>query len=151
MDSAPKEESDHISSRIKEMFHVLVNSVRKHLADEDMDTLLLRIDRTLDELKVTAAELEGNGYRRAARFIRAHSHFMVTFARVAISEGRMIPYTSNAIERLMAEIMMRCKHIWARWSDKWLENILKIRLFRIVEPDNYMKFWQGYIRPAARR
>ncbi|MGC8558104.1 MAG: hypothetical protein ACP5NC_03815 [Nitrososphaeria archaeon] len=72
---------------------------------------------------------------------------MVTFARVAISEGKRIP--SNAIERLMAEIMRRC--IWARWSDKGLENILKIRLFRIVEPDNYMKFWQSYIHPVVRR
>ena len=96
------------------MFHMLVNSVRKHLADEDMDALSLRIDITLDELKMTAAELEPNGYQKAAGFIRAYFHFMVTLARVALSEGRMIPYTSNAIERLMAEIMRRCKHIWAR-------------------------------------
>lgn len=151
MDSAPKEERDQISGRMKEMFHTLVNSVRKHLADKDMDVLSSRIDRTLDELEMTARELERSGYQRAARFIRAHSRFMVTFARVAISEGKRIPYTSNAIERLMAEIMRRCKHIWARWSDKGLENILKIRLFRIVEPDNYMKFWQSYIHPVVKR
>ena len=85
MDGAPKEERDQISSRMKEMFHTFVNSVKKHLADEDMDALSLRIDRTLDELELTAAELERSGYQRAARFIRAHSHFMVTFARAAIS------------------------------------------------------------------
>lgn len=73
------------------MFHVLVNSVKKHLAYEDMDILTLRINRTLDEPEMAAAELEGNGYQRAARFIRAHSHFMVTFARIVISEGMMIP------------------------------------------------------------
>ena len=50
----------------------------------------------------------------------------------------------------MAEIMRRYKHIRAKWSNKGLENILKIRLFRIVEPDNYMKFWQGYIHLATR-
>jgi hypothetical protein len=76
---------------------------------------------------------------------------MVTFARVVISEGMMMPYTSNAIEMLMAEIMRRCKHIRARCNDKGLENILKIRLFRVVEPDNYMKSWQGYIHPVTRR
>ncbi|MDG7043783.1 MAG: hypothetical protein JRN19_02030 [Nitrososphaerota archaeon] len=98
-----KEERDQITCRMKVIFHMLVNSVKKHLADEDMDALPLRIDRTLDELEMTAAELEGNGYRRAARFIRAS--FMVTFARVAISEGERIPCTLNVIERLMAEIM----------------------------------------------
>ncbi|MDG7048442.1 MAG: ISH6 family transposase, partial [Nitrososphaerota archaeon] len=142
---------NQISGMMKAMLQTLVNSVRKHLADDNMGALSLRIDKMLDELEMTAAELERKGYQRAARFIRGHSHFMVTFARVAISEGRMIPYTSNAIERLMAEIMRRCKHIWARWSDKGLENILKIRLFRIVEPDNYMKFWQGYIHAMIKR
>jgi len=82
----PKEERDQIACRMKVIFHMLVNSAKKHLADEDMDALPLRIDVTLDELEMTAAELESNGYRRAARFIRGS--FMVTFARVAISEGR---------------------------------------------------------------
>ncbi len=61
----------------------------------------------------------------------------------------MIPYTSNAIERLMGEIMRRC--IWARWSDRGLENILKIRLLRMVEPKKYKEFCQCYIHPVVRR
>ncbi|MDG6927323.1 MAG: transposase [Nitrososphaerota archaeon] len=135
---------------MKTILHALVNSVKKHLVDKDMDAISLRVNKTLEELEAMAGELEKSGYQQAARFIRAHSHFMVTFARIAISEGRAI-YTSNAIERLMAEIMRRCKHIWARWSDNGLENILKIRLLRIVEPDNYMNFWQSYIHLLIRR
>ncbi|MGC9146101.1 MAG: hypothetical protein ACP5GS_08365 [Nitrososphaeria archaeon] len=45
---------------------------------------------------------------------------MVTFTRIAL-KGRIIPYTSNAIENLMGEIMRRCKHIRARFSDKGLK------------------------------
>lgn len=71
------------------MLQTLVNSVRKHLANYDMGDLPLRIDKTLDEQEMITVELERNGYQRAARFIRGHSHFMVTFARVAISEGRI--------------------------------------------------------------
>ena len=150
MDSAPKEERDKASDRMNAVLQTLVNSVRKHLADKDMGALSVRIDKTLDELKTTAKELENNGYQRSARFIRACSHFMVTLARVAMSEG-IKHYTSNVIERLMSEMMRRCKHFWARWSDEGLENILKIRLFRIVETDNYMKFWQGYIHAVIKR
>ncbi|MDG7044690.1 MAG: hypothetical protein JRN02_04875 [Nitrososphaerota archaeon] len=69
------------------MLQTLVNSVRKHLANYDMGDLPLRIDKTLDEQEMITVELERNGYQRAARFIRAR--FMVTFARVAISEGRI--------------------------------------------------------------
>ncbi|MGC8569505.1 MAG: hypothetical protein ACP5LW_05825 [Nitrososphaeria archaeon] len=47
---------------MKEMFHTLVNSVRKHLADKDMDALSLRIDRTFDELEMTTRKLERSGY-----------------------------------------------------------------------------------------
>ncbi len=32
-----------------------------------------------------------------------------------------------------------------------LENIIKIRLFRIIEPDNYMKFWQVYMHAVIKR
>jgi len=41
---------------------------------------------------------------------------MVTFAKVALEIGISIPYTSNAIERLMGEISKRCKHKWMHWS-----------------------------------
>ncbi|MGC8662142.1 MAG: ISH6 family transposase, partial [Nitrososphaeria archaeon] len=151
MDSASKEERDQMSGRMKAVLQALVNSVKKHIMDKDMGALSSRIDKTLNELEALASELESSGYQRAARFIRAHAGFMVTFARVAISEGKRIPYTSNAIERLMAEIMRRCKHIWARWSDRGLENILKIRLLRMVEPKKYKEFCQSYIHPVVRR
>ncbi|MGC9146173.1 MAG: transposase, partial [Nitrososphaeria archaeon] len=77
-----------------------------------MNALSLRIDKTLEGYEAVAEDLEKEGYERAARFIRAHSQLMVTFARVAL-EGKIIPYTSNAIENLMGEIMRRCKHIRA--------------------------------------
>ena len=94
------------------------------------------------------------GWERAASytktlFIKSHSRLMVTFAKIALIRGIRLPYTSNAIERLMGEISKRCKHKWMHWSTEGLENMLWILLTRYTDPAFYHeRFWNDYIHPS---
>ena len=128
---------------------ILVYSVRKHLADKDRDTLSRRIESTIKELGRLADEMEERNHIKTAAFIRSHARFIVTFAKVALEKGIRIPYTSNAIERLMGEISKRCKHKWMSWSTDGLENILSILLIRYAEERFYRAFWQSYIHQSS--
>ncbi len=84
------------------------------------------------------------GYRKASFFISKNAKLMVTFAKLA-TIGLNIPYTSNTIERMMGKIAKRCKHKWAHWSTKGLENMLWILLTRYTDPQHYEAFWDRYI------
>ena len=77
--------------------------------------------------------------------MKSHARFMVTFAKIALTAGKVIPYTSNAIERLMGEISSRCKHKWMSWSTNGLENLLWILLIQYTDKRFYQRFWNGYI------
>jgi transposase-like protein len=69
---------------------------------------------------------------------------MVTFAELTL-EGIEIPYTTNAIERLMGEVSKRCKHKWMHWSTHGLKNILTLILTRYTDKTLYEKFKNAYI------
>jgi len=55
-----------------------------------------------------ARKLKRDGYKTAAMFVAKNAMLMVTFAKLAL-KGKVIPYTSNVIERLMGEVAKRCK------------------------------------------
>ncbi|MDG7036708.1 MAG: hypothetical protein JRM72_04900 [Nitrososphaerota archaeon] len=95
--------------------------------------------------KVTVNE---PGLEDTTSFIRKNSMFMVTFTKLAV-QGSNIPYTSNMIERLMGEVSKRCKHKWAHWSMKGLENVLHIVLTRYMINDTHELFYNVYIKPSA--
>jgi hypothetical protein len=145
-----KENRDLVESAIKTILFTLVNSVKKHLADKDMEKLKQRIDETLTELYTLAAELEKQGYPKAASFIVRNARFMVTFAELAL-EGVEIPYTNNRMERLMGEISKRCKGHWQHWSTAGLRNILAIVLTRYTNEKLYNDFKDAYIHNVANR
>lgn len=123
------DEHDALDEKIESILYPLKNSVEKHIKDGNVEALGRRIDFTVDELKKIAEEVWKLGCPRAAAFIREYSNCIVTFARLAL-EGRKIPWNSNIIERLMAEISKRAKHKWMRWTTRGLEAILRIILTR---------------------
>jgi hypothetical protein len=129
-----------IVKRIETILYPLKNSVEKHLQDGDREALGRRIDKTVDDLKKIADELTEKGCLLAAEFIRNFSNTIVTFARVALETGRIVPWNSNIIERLMGEISKRIKHKWMRWTTKGLEAILTILLVRYVHEEQYNAF-----------
>src|SRR5487761_864130 len=150
MDGASKKERDELSKEMKRILYTLVNSVKKHLEDHNKKRLSQRIDSTIKELLKLSRKMKRRGYLKTSLFIKSHSRLMVTFAKIALSKGIRIPYTSNAIERLMGEISKRCKHKWMHWSTKGLENMLWILLVRYTDPEFYHgRFWNEYIHPST--
>ena len=142
-----RQEREAIGVEMKQLLYTLVNSVKKHLEDEDEEALKRRIEDTVKGLITLAEDLKLKGYHKTAAFIRSNARFMVTFAKLALKNIH-IPYTSNVIERLMGEISKRCKHKWMHWSTQGLENILQIILVRYTNPQFYKTFWKTYIYPS---
>lgn len=128
-----------IIKELEATLYPLKNSVEKHMEDGDMDALKNRIDSTVDTLKKLAVRLKKLGCAKAANFIRRVSNTAVTFAKLAM-EGKIVPWNSNLIERLMGEISKRCKHRWMRWTTKGLESILNIILMRYTSEQKYQRF-----------
>ena len=142
-----RQEREAVSVEMKQLLYTLVNSVKKHLEDENEEALKRRIECTVKGLITLAEDLKKKGYPRTALFIKSNARFMVTFAKLALKNIR-IPYTSNVIERLMGEISKRCKHKWMHWSTEGLENILQIILIRYTNPQFYKQFCKTYIHPS---
>lgn len=142
-----RQEREIVSVEMKQLLHTLVNSVKKHLEYDDKEALKMRIESTIKGLNSLAEDLELKGYPKTAAFIKSNARFMVTFAKLALKNIH-IPYTSNAIERLMGEVSKRCKHKWMHWSTEGLENILQIILVRYTNPQFYKQFWKTYIHPS---
>jgi hypothetical protein len=141
-----KEERHRVSEGMKHALFTLVNSVKRHLADGDKRRLRRRIEATLKKLYGISRKLKREGYRSAATFVAKNATLMVTFAKLAL-EGKIVPYTSNVIERLMGEVAKRCKDRWMHWSTEGLENMLHIILARYTNPKLYREFWKAYIHP----
>lgn len=141
-----RQEREAVSVEMKQLLYTLVNSVKKHLKDECEEALKDRIENTVKGLTTLAEDLKMKGYPKTAAFIKSNAKFIVTFAKLAL-KNIQIPYTSNAIERLMGEISKRCKHKWMHWSTEGLENILQIILVRYTNPKLYKAFWKAYIHP----
>jgi len=142
-----KQEREAIGVEMKQLLYTLVNSVKKHLEDNDEEALRRRIDFTVKGLTTLAEDLKLKDYPKTSAFIKSNARFMVTFAKFAL-KNTQIPYTSNAIERLMGEISKRCKHKWMHWSTEGLESILQIILIRYTNPRFYKQFWKTYIHPS---
>jgi hypothetical protein len=146
-ESMNKQERETIGVEMKQLLYILVNSVKKHMEDDDREALRKRIENTIKGLIALAEDLKLKGYPKTAAFIKSNATFMVTFAKLA-SKNIQIPYTSNVIELLMGEISKRCKHERMHWSTEGLENILQIILVRYTNPQLYKQFWKTYIHPS---
>ncbi|MBI2937396.1 MAG: hypothetical protein HYY22_04255 [Thaumarchaeota archaeon] len=143
-----KQERNEVSRDMKRILFTLVNSVKKHREDNNIKAIETRVESTLNELRKLSTSLWRGGYRKASLFITHNAKLMVTFAKLA-TIGLDIPYTSNIIERMMGEIAKRCKHKWAHWSTKGLENMLWILLTRYTDTQSYETIWKQYIHPPT--
>jgi hypothetical protein len=142
-----RQERETVGVEMKQLLYTLVNSVKKHMEEDDGEALRNRIESTVKDLIALAEHLKLKGYPKTAAFIKSNARFMVTFAKLAL-KNIQVPYTSNVIERLMGEISKRCKHKWMHWSTEGLENILQIILVRYTNPQFYKQFWKTYIHPT---
>ena len=140
-----RDDRAEVDNALKQTLFTLVNSTKKHLEDGDKKTLRAKIDMTLRELYEMASRLRDIGYPKASAFLEKHAKFTVTFAELALEEGITIPYTANAIERLMGEVSKRCKHKWMHWSTEGLKNILTTVLVRYTNKTLYRNFKNAYI------
>ncbi len=146
-DRSTVEERNELSNEMSKLLCTLVNSTKKHLRDGNKKALSTRIKQTLGGLYGTAKRMKTRGHLKTAEFIRTHAVQMVTFAKIALTRSNLMPYTSNAMERLMGQISKRCKHKWMHWSTVGLENMLWIVLVRYTNRRFFDQFWNGYIRP----
>ena len=142
-----RQERETVGVEMKQLLYTLVNSVKKHLEDDDKESLKRRVEFTIKGLITLAENLKRRGFRKTAAFIKSNAGFMVTFAKLAL-KNIQVPYTSNVIERLMGEISKRCKHKWMHWGTEGLENMLQIILVRYTNPELYKQFWKTYIHPS---
>ena len=70
---------------------------------------------------------------------------MVTFAEAALEE-KVIPWTSNPVERTMGEVSKRCKNQWMSWKPPGLEAMLTLRLIRCLNPEAYESFVEKHLQ-----
>ena len=146
-DRSTVEERNELSNEMSKLLCALVNSTKKHLRDDNKKALSTRIKQTLGGLYDTTKRMKTRGYLKTAEFIRTHAVQMVTFAKIALTRSILMPYTSNAMERLMGQISKRCKHKWMHWSTVGLENMLWIVLVRYTNRRFFDQFWNSYIHP----
>ncbi|MBA7494787.1 hypothetical protein ES702_05364 [subsurface metagenome] len=139
-----KDDRVEIDRAVKQALFTPVDSTKKHLEDGDKAELKTRTDMTLRELYSIADSLKDRGYPKATAFIEKHAKFTVTFPKLAL-ERINIPYTTNAIERLMGEISKRCKHKWMHCSTDGLKNILTIILVSYTNKTLHTKIKNAYI------
>lgn len=69
---------------MKRLLYTLVNSVKKHVEDDNEEALKRRIESTVKGLITLAEDLKMKGYPKTATFIRSNARFMVTFAKLAL-------------------------------------------------------------------
>lgn len=126
----------------------LKNSVELHHQAEDWDAIRTRIASTEARLERTAWHLELDGCTESARFVRKWKPGLTRFAEAAI-EGRRIPWTSNAVERVMGEVSKRCKHQWMRWTRDGSQAMLTLTSVNVIHPELYADFARDQIGTDA--
>jgi transposase-like protein len=144
----PAKERKNIRKELERLLYTLKNSVLKHLADQDMQALEDRIEKTRAGLKELAKHLTKEGYGKISQFIRNSGNHLLTFAYLAL-KGQHIPWNNNLIERVMGEVAKRCKNKWMHWSTDGLQNLLTFLLIEFTQPKTYQQFCQDYIGPPA--
>ena len=130
-------ERKEILKEIEGIIYKMKNQIYKYEDNEDL--LKEKINECVDKLKKISKNLIELKCFNASKFIKKHSNNIVTFAIVK-TEGKDVPWNSNLIERLMGEIMKRCKHKWMRWTTEGQEAILYLILTRYTNPQYYEEF-----------
>ena len=109
-----------------------------------MRRLKWRINKTEEELTNIVDLLSDEGYDKIVNFLENAKDDAITFAKLALKK-RIIPDTTNHIERVMGRISGRIKHIWSNWSPKSLEYLLNICLLKWCDREGFRKWQMGRI------
>ena len=134
-DGLGKKEYSQYVERFKSILYCLQHSTEKHKRDKDWSRLSWRILWAKQEIRNLAALLSTKELHTAAGFLMRHVDHFTTAAELAI-EGINMPWTTNAIERVMQEIGNRTKKKGMYWSEQGLDNILKMVLKRYFLPND---------------
>jgi len=135
------DERKQIINELKSILLSLKNTVLYH--KDDKNKIKVKMNETVNKMKVLSDHLKEIGCKKAANFIRDYSNTLVTFARLSL-EGIEVPWNSNIIERLMGEIAKRVKHKWMRWTTHGLESLLRLILVRYTDNGKYSAFRDWY-------
>lgn len=132
-DGLTKKKSAPYRSEFEGILHCLQNSTKKHKADKDFGRLTERIAWTERSINSLAAKLSCEGLHQGAGFLMRNKKYMATAAKMTIL-GIEVPWTTNAIERVMQELGNRTKKKGMYWSENGLERILRIVIKRYFLP-----------------
>jgi hypothetical protein len=135
-----KEDRKRFMTPLTSAICTLRNSAAKHLKDKNMHRLNWRISETKKELTTIISLLRDEGYEKIVNFLERAKDDAITFAELALV-GRIIPDTTNQIERVMGEISGRIKHIWSNWAPNPLEHLLNICLLKWCDREGF-RTWQ---------
>lgn len=141
-DGVGREERVSVVQTVTGLLAHLRNSLALHLPQGETEAVEHRIQQTTKEFRRLGTLLLQKGYRRAAALLHRVSDHVTTFATLAL-QGITVPWNSNLIERLMGEIMKRCKHRWMNWTTEGAQALLTLLVVRTLEPDTYARFFRG--------
>ena len=127
-----------VSELSNDLFH-LKHSVAIHAPVEEDDAMKRRLEITRDRLGRLSRQLDQLGSPKAAAYLREWRASTLRFAEFALN-GRLVPWTSNAVERAMGEVSKRCKNTWMSWTATGLEALLTLNLVRYANPGQFDQF-----------
>ena len=132
-DGLAKKEYNSYCIEFKSILYHLQNSTKKHKKSKNWLALAFRIRDVKRRIHILADELISKNLEQGGFFLKRNIDYFTTAAEMAIL-GIEVPWTTNGIERLMKEIGKRTKKKSMHWSEKGLENVLKMTLKRYFLP-----------------
>ncbi len=138
-DGLSKKEYCKYVDEFKSLICCLQNSTKKHVKDKDWQRLQWRIRWFKREVNTLALKLISKGLDESSSFLLRNKEYLTTASELAII-GISVPFTTNGIEILMKEVGKRTKKKSMYWSQKGLENILKIVLRRYFLSKNQRNY-----------
>jgi len=100
-------------------------------------------ERQLDEL---AADFIGQGYIKAATYVRRAKDHLFNHLRFWLKCGIVGPRVASFIERMMREIGRRLKRIAFGWSEQGAEKMARIIIKRFSTAKQWEAYWMKKLR-----
>jgi hypothetical protein len=112
-------------------------------ARAELEKKLLGIAGAFDELIAT---MEKAGHVQAAGYLRSSQAHTFRWLAFWLKTGIRCPRTTSKLERLMREIGRRLKKIAFGWSEKGAEQMTRILIRKIVNPEEWEDYWKKILR-----
>jgi hypothetical protein len=139
-------QEEHVQ-KLAAILHVQMpaDDVEKITPDEraELEKKLLGLAGGFDELIGT---MERAGHVQTAGYLRASQAHTFRWLAFWLKTGIRCPRTTSKLERLMREIGRRLKKIGFGWSEKGAEQMTRILIRKIVNPDEWEAYWNKVLR-----